>query len=178
MNSASPPFYPSGSSNQETNSAPKRNTQTGHVSQSNTTQRKSVSDSLGMEKLYLNDSIPSHSVKHLNKGRGQAGQTPLGQRTYQPVPPHNQANRLPSRKVSSPLKVSDPTDFLESKDLSSSLESINSKMALVGKGKGGVQGNAMGSFPYGGTIGGNNGDQNFTGAPRFLPGKKFLSITV
>ncbi|XP_071733461.1 protein MLN51 homolog isoform X2 [Rutidosis leptorrhynchoides] len=167
LNYASPPFYPSGSSNQEANLGQKRNTQTGHFSQSSNMQRKSVPDSLGMEKLYINDTVSSHSGKHLNKGRSQAGQTLLGQRTYQPVPPHNQGNRHPLPKVSSPPKVPGPTQFVESKDVSSSLESNNSKMALVGKGKGGVQGNAMGSFPYGG----NHGDQNFTGAPRFLPGQ-------
>lgn len=183
LSSASPPFYPSGSSNQEINSTQKKDAKI-----SNSMQRKSVSDSLGMEKLYINNPVSSNATNHpnklpppthqaRNKGRGQT----QGQMTYQPVPPHRQTNKIPSqnqvhafqktpvqnRSVSgSPPKVSGPTHVLESTELPSPLESYNSKMAFTGKGKVGLQGNGMGSFPYGG----NHSDQNYP----FLPGKEIF----
>nr|XP_043637692.1 protein MLN51 homolog isoform X2 [Erigeron canadensis] len=170
LNYASPPFFPSGSPNQGTKSTQKRNAQAGHVSQSSNIQRKSVSDPLGMEKLYISDSNP---VKQFSKGRGKAGQTLSGQWVYQPVPPHHQANRVPSPKLSSQPQVSGPTHFLGSKPLSSSLQSNNAKMSYVGKEKSGVQGNGIGLFSYGGNIGGNDGDKNSTETSRFLPVMQF-----
>nr|GEW97559.1 hypothetical protein [Tanacetum cinerariifolium] len=194
LNSASPPFYPSASSNQEINSTQKGSSQTGHVSLSNNMRELGVSDTLGMEKLYVDNSGSSYQAR--NKGRGQTGQTMPGQRVYQPVSSHNQANRAPSQnqphafqqtpsfhsagqqlrsrsasgsQASSTPKVSGPMHSLESTEL----ESYDSKMPLAGKGKGGNQNNGNSPFSYTGNIGGNHGDQNFPGAPTFLPVMQF-----
>ncbi|PWA84771.1 hypothetical protein CTI12_AA156190 [Artemisia annua] len=194
LNSASPPFYPSASSNQEINSTQKGSTQTGHVSRSNNMRESSVSDTLGMEKLYIDHSGSSYQAR--NKGRGQTGPTLSGQKVYQPVVSHNQANRVPSQnqphafqqtpsfhpagqqlrsrsasgsQASFTPKVSGPIHSLESTEL----ESYDSKMPLVGKGKGGNQNNGNSPFSYTGNVGGNHGDQNFPGAPTFLPVMQF-----
>ncbi|XP_052182214.1 protein MLN51 homolog isoform X2 [Diospyros lotus] len=79
LSSASPPFYPSGSSNKETISTEKRDTQGGtlyrnlrspvvdeniSIPQSSTMMRgKNVVGSIGMEKLYISDSNSLVSVK-------------------------------------------------------------------------------------------------------------------
>ncbi|GKB71818.1 protein MLN51, partial [Tanacetum coccineum] len=194
LNSASPPFYPSASSNQEINSTQKGSSQTGHVSRSNNMRESGVPDTLGMEKLYIDNSGSSYQAR--NKGRGQTGQAMPGQRVYQPVPSHNQANRAPTQnqphafqqtpsfhsagqqlrsrsasgsQASSTPKVSGPIHSLESTEL----ESYDSKMLLAGKGKGGNHNNGNNPFLYTGNIGGNHGDQNFPGASTFLPVMQF-----
>lgn len=80
LNSASPPFYPSGSSSQEVTVAQKRDGQTGSdrstrplitkesfsISQPNSVFRgKNVVDSVEMDKLYINETVSSASSKHL-----------------------------------------------------------------------------------------------------------------
>ncbi|KAL6996509.1 hypothetical protein U1Q18_006641 [Sarracenia purpurea var. burkii] len=128
LSSASPPFYPSGSSNKVTTLTHKRDVQSGainrslrpavvdeniSVSQSNTVVRgKNVADSIGMEKLYMNDSVssiagkPSNSLQlppsgsslvnttHplLPRAHGR-GPVPSGLATFQPGAPHNQVGR-------------------------------------------------------------------------------------
>ncbi|KAI3712038.1 hypothetical protein L1987_70587 [Smallanthus sonchifolius] len=192
LNSASPPFYPSGSSNKETNITQKKDAQSGSlnrgprpsvmaenypISQSNVAGRRNVSVSLGMEKLYINDSIskPLNNLQTRAEGRGPNS---FGQMAYQPVPPHNvnRRNLQPSgqqfvarfpsgsRAPSSP-KTSGPAHGLESIDLESSTESNDSKTALVGKGKDSIPSSGVSSFPY--------GDPNFSGAPTFLPVMQF-----
>lgn len=207
LNSASPPFYPSGSSNKETNLTQKKDAQTGShnrgprppvgvenypVSQSNNLRGRNVSVSLGVDKLYIDDSVSSHAGKPLNNLQTKAeGRGPIsfGQVAYQPVPPHNQVNRgsnqlhpnlqpsgqhfvARSASGSSPPKTSGSTHVTESIDLESSTESNDSKTALVGKGKGSISSSGMSSFSYGG-LGANHADQNFPGAPTFLPVMQF-----
>ncbi|KAL4559968.1 hypothetical protein LXL04_032115 [Taraxacum kok-saghyz] len=164
LNYASPPFYPSGSSNKEI----KRETYP--VNQSNNKTGKNVSDTLRMDKLYIDNNSVKNTTQQQpfhtrNKGRGQ-GQSPMGRMMYQPVPPHQQSNRapLPDQVQSTPGQLSSPTNLVES-----TMESTNSKMELVGKGKGDILKNGMSLFPYGG----NYGDQNFTGNPTFLPVMQF-----
>ncbi|XVF86572.1 hypothetical protein PTKIN_Ptkin18bG0052700 [Pterospermum kingtungense] len=80
LNSASPPFYPSGSSNKDATLTQKKDMQAGSmsrnlrpsvtdenfsVSQSNSLRGKNVLDSLSMAKLYIDDSSTSASVKPL-----------------------------------------------------------------------------------------------------------------
>ncbi|XAR50616.1 hypothetical protein NMG60_11004983 [Bertholletia excelsa] len=129
LSSASPPFYPSGSSNKDINLAQKKDMQAGttnrnpqsaamdesfSVPQSNTVTRgKNVVDSMGMEKLYVSDSIspnagktsaglqlpPGSSLVNSTQpiqprvqGRGVA---PTGQINFQTGGPHNQVSRAP-----------------------------------------------------------------------------------
>ncbi|KAK1416827.1 hypothetical protein QVD17_25944 [Tagetes erecta] len=187
LNSASPPFYPSGSSNKETNPTQKKDAQTGSlnraprtsvmaenypISQSSIPRGKNASVTLGMDKLYIDDSVSKPLNKLQTRAEGR-GPMPVGQMAYQPV---NRPNFQPSgqqfgtrsasgSRASSPPKTSGPAHGLESIDLESSTESNDSKTALVGKGKGSVASSGMSSFSY--------GDQNFPGAPTFLPVMQF-----
>ncbi|KAF5741698.1 hypothetical protein HS088_TW10G00702 [Tripterygium wilfordii] len=133
LSSASPPFFPSGSSNKDVALAHKRDVQTGSTSRSNRPtgidgsfsvqdtnallRKNKVADSVGMEKLYINDSMNGAAGKPLPnlqalpsgsslvntvkpsesrvQGRGVAVQ---GQMTYQPSPSSNQA------RFSSPMQ--------------------------------------------------------------------------
>ncbi|CAL5439888.1 unnamed protein product [Camellia sinensis] len=80
-------------------------------------------------------------------------------------------------QTSSPPKAALSINSFESGELESPPESSKSKTALVGKGKGGVQGSGMSSFLYGGaqvmgtsgSMGSGHGDQNFGATPAFLP---------
>ncbi|PWA64289.1 hypothetical protein CTI12_AA345600 [Artemisia annua] len=239
LNSASPPFYPSGSSNKEPNLTQKKDGQTGSlnrgarppvlrenyaISQSNNLRGRNSSDSLGMDKLYIDDSVSSiqpnnRGLSYINSSQPSQtravgrGPVSFGQAAYQPVPSHNQVNRVSSSsqvnsfqrapvpnqfhpniqlsgqqymprsasgsRASSPPKTSGPMHAIESMDLESSTESNDSKTALVGKGKGSIPSSGMNSFSYAGaqlmgasgSLGGNYGDQNFPGAPTFLPGQ-------
>jgi len=82
LSSASPPFYPSGSSNKETTVTTKKEVHSGsnnrsfrppvvehnyNMSPSNSLLRgKSVNDSIGMDKLHIDDSAPPGNAKPLN----------------------------------------------------------------------------------------------------------------
>ncbi|KAI7986711.1 hypothetical protein LOK49_LG14G01853 [Camellia lanceoleosa] len=80
-------------------------------------------------------------------------------------------------QTSSPPKTALSINSFESGELESPPESSKSKTAMVGKGKGGVQGSGMSSFLYGGaqvmgtsgSMGSGHGDQNFGATPAFLP---------
>ncbi|KAL7191349.1 hypothetical protein ACSBR2_023430 [Camellia fascicularis] len=241
LNYASPPFYPSVSSNKETTLTQKKDVETGAinrnlrsavmdenfcVSQSNTMMRgNDVVDSIGMEKLYINDSIspvagkPSTSLQLplsrpslvnntqplLPRAQGR-NLVPSGQMTCQPGAPHSQVTRasppnqlhtvqrnpVQSRvqpsfqtvqspgsgsQTTSPPKAALSINYFEPGALKSPPESSKSKNALIGKGKGSVEGSGRGSFLYGGTqvmgasgnMGSGHGDQNFPGTPAFLP---------
>ncbi|KAI3789706.1 hypothetical protein L2E82_02509 [Cichorium intybus] len=195
LNSASPPFYPSG--NKETNLNQKKDSQTGSVNNREnypiSQSKRNVSDSLNMDKLYIDDSGPSFiNPTQRTEGRGPGGgPAPFGQVAYQPVPPHhNQVNRVSSpnqvhsirppalnqihpnfqlpgqqfgQRSASGSRASSPPK--ESPEIETSTESNDTKTALVGKGKGSIQ-TGMTSFPY-------HGDQNFPGAPTFLPVMQF-----
>lgn len=250
LSSASPPFYPSGSSNKEISLTQKRDLHTGTTnrnirpsvaeesfgtSQSGALPRgKNIVDSVGMDKLYIDDSLSPVAGKSLNnlqlpssgsslitttqspqvraQGRGLA---PSGQMNFQPTLSHNQLNRAappaqlhavqrspvqarvqPSlqsssqqlgqrpgsgSQTSSPPKNALSINSFEHGDMDSPPESSKSKTALVGKGKGSVQGSGRGSFLYNGAqvmgatgnMGVGHGDQNFPGTPAFLPVMQF-----
>ncbi|KAK1360159.1 Btz domain-containing protein [Heracleum sosnowskyi] len=106
LNSASPPFYPSASSNKEISSKQKRddqavqlhrNQQTSgmdesfSISESNTMRGKNVADYIGMNKLYIDDQVPTRSVKPLtsqsphSRIQGKV-QTPIGKMNHQSTP--------------------------------------------------------------------------------------------
>ncbi|XP_039005924.1 protein MLN51 homolog isoform X1 [Hibiscus syriacus] len=129
LSSASPPFYPSGSSNKDITLTQKKDMQAGSisrklhppvtdenfsVSQSSTLQGKNVLDSLSMTKLYIDDSSMSAFVKPLtNVQLGNTGQPSHsrvqgrgvaipGQKAYQPAPHQNQVNKFsPPTQVNS-----------------------------------------------------------------------------
>ncbi|GAB2228134.1 hypothetical protein Droror1_Dr00009964 [Drosera rotundifolia] len=245
LNSASPPFYPSGSSNNDASSAQRRETQAGisnrnirptvgrdgfSMQQPTLGRGKNVIDGVGMDKLYIDNSVsampkmtnnvhmprsstvvPPNQTSH---SRGHGRGTPLSGSTFQPNPSHTHANKLsspsqvlhpvrhpvqsrnhPSLPVSSPQLGQRPIDSSQSSppksgvsvsavgigELDSGLELNKSEVALVGKGKGILQGGGRGPFLYGGAQammpGGNvgvaHGDQNFPAAPTFLPVMQF-----
>ncbi|XP_061338529.1 protein MLN51 homolog [Gastrolobium bilobum] len=142
LNSASPPFYPSGSSNKEMNLTPKRDVQTGGTNrnirtgvvdkgflaqQNNTLHRgKNVVDSVGMDKLYIDESVTPSGGKPLNylhmpppgssgvnssqsihpraSGRG-GGAIPV-QMNYQPAASHNQGNKIAQTQLQAVQRTS------------------------------------------------------------------------
>ncbi|KAH9714649.1 protein MLN51-like [Citrus sinensis] len=116
LSSASPPFYPSGSSNKDINLTHKKDVQSGSTSRNlrnssideslsvqhaNTMQRgKNIAD-VCTDRLYINDSSSSSVIKPLDnlqippsqsRPQGRGVDVPQ-QIAYQPAPPHNQANR-------------------------------------------------------------------------------------
>lgn len=116
LSSASPPFYPSGSSNKDINLTHKKDVQSGSASRNlrnssideslsvqhaNTMQRgKNIAD-VCTDRLYINDSSSSSVIKPLDnlqippsqsRPQGRGVDVPQ-QIAYQPAPPHNQANR-------------------------------------------------------------------------------------
>lgn len=119
LSSASPPFYPSGSSNKDITLTHKKDVQSGSTSRNlrnssidesfsvqhaNTMQRgKNIAD-VSMDRLYIDDSSSSSAVKPLNnlqipppQSRAQGRGVSVPQQTaYQPAPSHNQANRASS----------------------------------------------------------------------------------
>ncbi|KAL4388462.1 hypothetical protein GQ457_09G007270 [Hibiscus cannabinus] len=128
LSSASPPFYPSGSSKKEASLTQKKDFQAGSASrdlhpsvknekfsvfQSNSLRGKKALDSLSMEKLCIDDSTTSASVKPLTNMRmlpsgssldnsSQPSQSRVqgrgiaisGPKTYQSAPQQNQVNRV------------------------------------------------------------------------------------
>ncbi|KAE8700639.1 CASC3/Barentsz eIF4AIII binding, putative isoform 3 [Hibiscus syriacus] len=129
LSSASPPFYPLGSSNKDITLTRKKDMQAGSISrklhpsvtdenisvpQPNSLQGKNVLDSLSMAKLYTDDSSMSAYVKPLtNVQLGNTGQPSHsrvqgrglaipGQKAYQPAPHQNQVNKFsPPTQVNS-----------------------------------------------------------------------------
>ncbi|XP_038693622.1 protein MLN51 homolog isoform X2 [Tripterygium wilfordii] len=238
LSSASPPFYPSGASNKDVALAHKRDLQTGSTSRSNHPtgingkalfRGKKVADSVGMEKLYIDDSMNAASGKPLPnlqappsvsslvntvkpsrsgvQGRGVAVQ---GQTTHQsspssnrvsvssPMRPHTaQRGTIQNRgqpsgqqlgqrsgsgsQASSPPKTATSMSSYELGEVESSSESNKSKIAVVGKAKGNIQGNGWGSFMYSGaqvmgatgSMAVGRGDQNFPASQGFLPVMQF-----
>ncbi|XP_076889451.1 protein MLN51 homolog [Bidens hawaiensis] len=172
LNSASLPFYPSGSSNKESKSGsvtrgprPHAMSENYPVSQSSISQGRNVSVSLGMDKLYIDDPIskPMNSQTRAH-GRGSAS---FGQEGHQSVPFSQQFKARSARgpQAFSPPKTSDSARGLESIDMESSTESNDFKAVLGLRGKGSIPSSGTGPFSY--------GDQNFSGAPRFLPVMQF-----
>ncbi|XP_043724488.1 protein MLN51 homolog [Telopea speciosissima] len=247
LNSASPPFYPSGSSNQDIPMPQKRDVQSGNGNRnlspsgmednysrphSNSYRGKNVGNPIGLDRLYVGESIRPVSGKQLTNLQLQAsGTSPIittqspqsraqgrglampGQLSYQPTSPLNQVNRVtaealpsffkprPVQIPSQPLRAS--TQHLgqrpgtgsqassppiapsrnspEPGESESPPSSSKSKTALVGKGKGNIQGSGRGSFLYNGTqvigatgsMGVAHGDQNFPATPALLPVMQF-----
>lgn len=145
------------------------------------------------------------------KAQGRAMAPPAGRMPYQNNPSQGQSNRLlpqvqvhagqrsaaPNRvqtssqvpgqrpgsgsQASSPPKTAASVNSYETAEMESASEPNKSAGALVGKGKGSVQGGGRGSFVYsgahvmgaGGNMGVGHGDQNFPGTPAFLPVMQF-----
>ena len=89
-------------------------------------------------------------------------------------------------QASSPPKTALSLNSYEAGEAETAVESSKSRTALVGKGKGIIQGNGRGSFLYGGAevvgatrnMGVGHGDQNLPGTPTFLPGIVFFWIAL
>ncbi|KAL3840917.1 hypothetical protein ACJIZ3_025508 [Penstemon smallii] len=110
---ASPPFYPSGSSAKDTTVSHKRDiNRNDQPSAVDGMRRKNIVDSIGMSKLYIDDSLsamaarpslplplsgsPSiNSTQAQLRGHGR-GSTSLTKMAYQPVVSSSQVNRIPS----------------------------------------------------------------------------------
>ncbi|KAJ1404088.1 Btz domain [Sesbania bispinosa] len=143
LNYASPPFYPSGSSNKDINLTSKRDVQTGSTSrnvhtgvmdegflvqQNNALLRgKNVVDSLNMDKLYIDGSVPPSVGKPLNnlhmhppgssdvnasqsthpRAAGRGGAIPV-QMNYQPLTSHNQVNKAAPTQLQAIQRTSAP----------------------------------------------------------------------
>ncbi|KAG6669382.1 hypothetical protein CIPAW_01G240300 [Carya illinoinensis] len=218
LNSASPPFYPSGSSNKDITLMQKTDLQAGSsnrslhpavmddgssITQTNASLRgKNITESVGMDKLYIDESINPGAGKPLanlqmplsgsslvsttqsppTKGRGLAGQM-----NYQPALPQNQVNRVPPSTQFHAVQRGpaqsrgQPPVQAPAQHANQRPESNSSKGALVGKGKGNTQRTGMGSVMYSGTqvmgatgsMAVSHGDQNFTTTPTFLPVMQF-----
>ncbi|XP_011002707.1 PREDICTED: dentin matrix acidic phosphoprotein 1-like isoform X2 [Populus euphratica] len=86
-------------------------------------------------------------------------------------------------QASSPPKTALSLNSYEAGEAETAVESSKSRTALVGKGKGIIQGNGRGSFLYGGAevVGATrnmsvgHGDQNLPGTPTFFPVMQFGS---
>jgi hypothetical protein len=114
------------------------------------------------------------------------------QNRIQPAPAQNRIQPAPAQplvqhpgsgsQVSSPPKTALSLNSYEAGEAETAVESSKSRTALVGKGKGIIQGNGRGSFLYGGAevvgatrnMGVGHGDQNLPGTPTFLPGIVFF----
>ncbi|KAJ7951817.1 CASC3/barentsz eIF4AIII-binding protein [Quillaja saponaria] len=134
LNYASPPFYPSGSSNKNITVASKRDVQTGSTSrsvrqtamgesfsvpQSNVLRGKNITESIGMDKLHIDEATSPAAGKPLTRlkmsSSGSLGvnavQSPQtraprkgpipGQMNYQPGLPHSQFNRVSTSPLQS-----------------------------------------------------------------------------
>lgn len=191
LNSASPPFYPSGSSNKETALTTKREAQAGSNNRSlrpsvaehtfsmplsNSVFRgKNVNDSIGMEKLHIDDSVSPTGAKAVNnmhvpssassssasqmpQSRAQGrGATPSASSVFQPPQISNQVSRaLPpaaqalqqnpgQNRGQAPVQASGQQ--LDQRALGASQQGSSPPKA----GKGTVQGAGRGSLVYGGT---------------------------
>ncbi|XP_021298581.1 protein CASC3 isoform X2 [Herrania umbratica] len=132
LSSASPPFYPSGSSNKDITLTPKKDVQTGSVSRnlrpsvtddnlsvshSNSLRGKNVLDSLSMAKLYIDDSSTSASGKPLTNLQMLPSESSVGN-TSQPSQSrvHGRGMAIPGQKAYQPAphqsqvnRVSPPT---------------------------------------------------------------------
>ncbi|GKV10139.1 hypothetical protein SLEP1_g21548 [Rubroshorea leprosula] len=232
LNSASPPFFPSGSLNKDITLTQKkdmqavtvsRNQENFPTSQTNALRGKNIVDSVGIEKLHIDDSntsttgktstnlqmLPSgssFSSSQVSRTRTQgSGLAIPGQMAYVPASTQNKVNRVsPSTQLhavqrsssrsrgqssvqaspqqvgqtSSPSKTGMSVNSNEPGEEKPSSESSNFKGALVGKGKGTIQGAGRGSFLYGGaqvmgatgSMAVSHGDQSF---PAFLPVMQF-----
>ncbi|KAJ7962955.1 CASC3/barentsz eIF4AIII-binding protein [Quillaja saponaria] len=134
LNYASPPFYPSGSSNKNIALALKRDVQTGSTSrsvrptvtdegfsvpQTKAFRGKNIADSIGMDKLYMDESatpaagkpvtnlqMPSSGSLGVNAVQSPQPRVPgrgtiTGRMNYQQGLPHNQFNRVSTAQLQS-----------------------------------------------------------------------------
>lgn len=201
LNSASPPFYPSGSSN----NLAQKDLQAGmgrlHMNENPTPSGKKFGNTKSSSS-WVRTAQPSQTTSH---GRGAP---PPGQVLCQQSP--NQGDKVSSlmqirgmpkdtdqsctqppgqafdqhSDVISLLHSSPPkTGLSKNQYLSGEIESAVETGALVAKGKGSLQPSGRGSFMYGGTqfmgpagrMAAGHGNPNF---PPFLPGKLFMNVTV
>lgn len=192
LNIASPPFYPSGSSTKDDSVASKRNIKDGSINRNSVAgenfimeqsskmlRGKNIVDSIGMDKLYIDDSLSANTkqmpTQQQSRGQGR-GIASSARMAYQPVGSNNQMNKgNPPNQLQTFSVQASGQQFLQrglqaastskASDAVNAVESDKSKTTLVPSGRG--------SFLYaGGQVIGtsgktNSGDQNF---PAFFPG--------
>lgn len=196
LNIASPPFYPSGSSTKDDNVSSKRSIKDGSINRngqpsvagenfimeqsSKMLRGKNVVDSIGVDRLYIDDSLSSMADKPANikqmptqqqlRGQGK-GIESFTRMAYQPVSSNNQVNRgnppnqlqtiqmthtQSSVQASGQQFIKRVPNGLQAASTSKSPAAVNavesdiSKTTLVPIGQGGGQGSGRGSFLYGG----------------------------
>ncbi|KAK4428072.1 protein MLN51 [Sesamum alatum] len=190
----SPPFYPTGSSTKENSVPLKRDAQAGTIGRNGqqavvdesfntarsaaTMRGKNIADSIGVDKLYIDDAPsamdgkPSNAMQMSSSNSSSINPTQpqlrgfLRQVNYKVfrgilvkvVLIFAQASVFSSSRnvfqveaqASSPPKAAGAMNAFESGELESTSESSQTKTALVAKGKGNMQGGGKGSFLYGG----------------------------
>ncbi|KAL6495887.1 hypothetical protein OROGR_030450 [Orobanche gracilis] len=104
LNIASPPFYPSSSSTKDSNAPDKSDFRSGSIKDGNfaTSQSsgvlwgKDTVDSIGVDRLYIGDSLPDpsliNSTQQQLRGQGR-GMASLTQMAYRPIVSNNQVSR-------------------------------------------------------------------------------------
>ncbi|KAL0380431.1 UNVERIFIED_CONTAM: protein MLN51 [Sesamum angustifolium] len=212
LNIASPPFYPSGSSTKDNSVPNKRNAYASSINRngqpsvtmaqsSGVLHGKNIVDSIGLDKLYVNDSLSGIAGKPAKTMQMQLS-GPLAVNSIQQFPAPNQLQdaqrdpgqgreqismqasghqfqqRVSSASQTSPPKATGVVNAVESVELESISESSKSKIALVPKGKGSEQSSGRGSFLYGGAqIMGTSGNMGSVHGdqnfPAFLPVMQF-----
>ncbi|GMH15952.1 hypothetical protein Nepgr_017793 [Nepenthes gracilis] len=215
LSSASPPFYPSGSSNKENMLTQKSYARTESTNrniqppvtddglamqQLNSFQRgRDVINSVGMDKLYIDDSFPAVTSKQLNNLHmpTAVNKVPPSAQIHAPQRNPAQSRTHPSLQASDQQLGQHPVNASQGSPPRSSLlvhefepgdskfapESSKSKTALVGKGKGVAQSAGRAPFLYsgaqvirsGGNVGAGHDDQSFPASPAFLPVMQFGS---
>ncbi|KAF6150244.1 hypothetical protein GIB67_000118, partial [Kingdonia uniflora] len=176
LNSASPPFYPSSSFNQDVPVPQKRDSgiinktsfsypfeENFSSNSSGVPRGKNASRSNSQDRSYIYDSIRPVVGKSSNlHSSGSSSQRSSNNQVVR-VSQQAHANQRPTSKASS-------TDSSENEELDSPTSLNKSKTALVGKGK--TQSNGrIPSFLYNGAAGSmglGHGDHNFPGAPALL----------
>ncbi|GER27440.1 CASC3/Barentsz eIF4AIII binding [Striga asiatica] len=191
---ASPPFYPSGSSTKD-HSGPSNELQAGTIN------RHGQPSTIGMDKLYIDDSLsvstgkpantgqmPLSGQLSLNSGRGKepasltqvnrvnsANQLQAAQGNHSQIRGQSSLQFTPrGSRASSPSETSGTASAVESLEA----EPNRSKTALVPKGKGTTHGSGRGSFLYGGAhVMGASGNMSSghgdPNFPAFLPVMQF-----
>ncbi|GAB2293569.1 hypothetical protein Dimus_027778 [Dionaea muscipula] len=129
LSSASPPFYPSGSSNKDVSQIQKRGVQAGianrnirtpvpedgfSMQQPNFLRGKNVIDSVGMDKLYIDNSASSATSKQVNNMNMSATSSPVISKQASHLRVHGRNFPLPSSTIFQPSLTHSHTNKVSS----------------------------------------------------------------
>lgn len=147
LSSASPPFFPSGFSNTDSTLAQKRDVQVGSTNknlrpsvmdgnysmpQSSAFLRgKNTVDSVRMDKLHIDESVsPASFINTVQPSQSRAQGRGLGfsgQMSFQPIPAHNQVNRVANTTQLHPAQRSSPAQSRAQASYPASAQSSNQR---------------------------------------------------